>query len=870
MPEKKRSRFEPEKKSIVGRIFAWLFIAGLFGVLVVAVVAGYLYHSVSQDLPPVESLKDVQLQIPLRVYTRDGELIAEYGEQRREPSDINEVPAIVKEAILAAEDDEFYSHIGVSFKGLARAAINLIKTGEKGQGGSTITMQLARNFFLSREKTYSRKLNEILLALKIERTISKDDILELYINKIYLGNRSYGFAAASRVYYGKPIQEVNIAEAAMLAGLPKAPSRYNPIINPERALVRRNYVLRRLRDLDWISESDFSAHIDAPVTAKLNFSRPDAEAHYVGEMARARIKELYGDLWATAGLHVYTTIDGAAQRAANSALRNSLFEYEKRHGFTGAIGNLSADIVEDPEALSEALDEFPSYGGMMPVVAVAVDPGSVTFRTAEAQEFTLPFEEGLSWARERISIEEQGEELTSADQVVRSGDVLYLWEDVNGNVAMVQEPQIEGAFVALDTNTGGIRALVGGFDFRRSKFNRVTQAKRQPGSTFKPFIYSAALEKGDTAATIYNDAPVVFHDDALEGEWRPSNYSGRFFGPTRLREALVKSRNLVSIRVLREIGIDYAIEHSQRFGFTEEAMPPDLSLALGSASVTPLEVASAIGTFANMGYRVTPHFIERIEDARGNVVYEAPQVRLCDTCDISVENPLQDEIDSLLSQRRDDSTEAASASADTVNETDLSNMQHPVSYGSVEAARVLEQRNAYIMRSMLQEVTQRGTGRKAADLGRSDIGGKTGTTNNQLDAWFVGFGGDLVATAWVGSDGLTPLGRGEAGGKVALPMWISFMEQVLPTVPTVTVQEPEGLRTVRVDRKTGEAVNAGADGSMMEIFRSENAPVTERSQSVSVSSQSSGGASNSSSGIVAKPKTRSEKKQTKEKVENLF
>ena len=328
MPEKKRIRYEPENKSIVGRIFAWLFIAGLLAVLVVALVAGYLYHSVSQDLPPVESLRDVQLQIPLRVYTRDGELIAEYGEQRREPSDINEVPAIVKEAILAAEDDEFYSHIGVSFKGLARAAINLIKTGEKGQGGSTITMQVARNFFLSREKTYSRKLNEILLALKIEQTISKDDILELYINKIYLGNRSYGFAAASRVYYGKPIQEVNIAEAAMLAGLPKAPSRYNPIINPERALVRRNYVLRRLRDLDWISATDFSAHIDAPVTAKLNFSRPDAEAHYVGEMARARIKELYGDLWATAGLHVYTTIDGGAQRAANSALRNSLFEYE--------------------------------------------------------------------------------------------------------------------------------------------------------------------------------------------------------------------------------------------------------------------------------------------------------------------------------------------------------------------------------------------------------------------------------------------------------------------------------------------------------------------------------------------------------------
>lgn len=864
----------PEKKSLLGRIFKWLFIAGLLAVLVVALVAGYLYHSVSKDLPPVDSLSDVQLQIPLRVYTREGELIAEYGEKRREPSDINEVPRIVKDAILAAEDAEFYSHKGVSFKGLARAVINLIKTGEKGQGGSTITMQVARNFFLSREKTYSRKLNEILLALKIERTISKDDILELYVNKIYLGNRSYGFAAASRVYYGKPIQEVNVAEAAMLAGLPKAPSRYNPIINPQRALVRRNYVLGRLRDLDWISQSEFDANIDAPVTAKLNFSKPDAEAHYVGEMARARIKELYGDLWATAGLHVYTTIDGAAQRAANSALRGALFEYEKRHGYNGAIGNLTADIFEDPESLADALDEFPSYAALVPAVAVAVGSDFATFRTAETEEYTLPFEEGLSWARKRLSIDELGEELTSADQAINSGDVVYLWEDIAGNMNMVQEPQIEGAFVALDSNTGGIRSLVGGFDFRRSKFNRVTQAKRQPGSTFKPFIYSAALDKGDTAATIYNDAPVVFHDDALEGEWRPSNYSGRFFGPTRLREALVKSRNLVSIRVLREIGIEYAIDFSQRFGFEESAMPPDLSLALGSASVTPLEIASAFGTFANVGYRVTPYFIERIEDARGNTVYEAPEVQFCDACDASYPNPLEEEIESLLNPGRGKNATAgkdSQAASDGIKEVDLSNMQHPDSLGTVDAARVLEQRNAYIMRSMLQEVTRRGTGRKAADLGRKDIGGKTGTTNNQLDAWFVGFGGDLVATAWVGSDGLTPLGRGEAGGKVALPMWISFMEQVLPTIPEVTVEEPEGIRTVRIDSKTGEAANAGQDGSMLEIFLSENAPATQRSsQSVSVSSQGEVSSGSSGGGIIAKPKTRSEKKQTKEKVEKLF
>jgi len=864
----------PEKKSVLGRVIKWFFIAGFLCFIAVAVVAGYLYHSVSKDLPPVESLKDVQLQIPLRVYTSDGELIAEYGEKRREPVDIDDVPKIVKDAILAAEDAEFYSHIGVSFKGLARAAINLIKTGEKGQGGSTITMQLARNFFLSREKTYSRKLNEILLAMKIERTIEKDDILELYINKIYLGNRSYGFAAASRVYYGKPVQDVNIAEAAMLAGLPKAPSRYNPIVNPERASLRRNYVLRRLNELGWITDAEFKTNLDAPVTASLHFSRPDAEAHYVGEMARARIKQLYGELWSTAGLHVYTTLDGASQRAANDALRGALFEYEQRHGFTGAIGKLEADTIEDPERLDEALDEFPQHGGLLPAVVVAVEPLSATFRTANGAEHQLPFEEGLDWARERISIDERGDEITSPDQAIAAGDVVYLWQNIRGDVQMVQEPQIEGALVALDATSGRIRALVGGFDFRRSKFNRVTQAKRQPGSTFKPFIYSAALDKGDTAATIYNDAPVVFHDDALEGEWRPSNYSGRFFGPTRLREALVKSRNLVSIRVLREIGIEYAVEYSQKFGFAQSAMPEDLSLALGSASVTPLELASAFGTFANLGYEVVPHFIERIEDAKGNVVYEAPQVSLCDECDALNLNPLSEEIDSLLRQRAANN-ETSSTSADgssSVQEVDLSNMQHPESLGVVEAPRAIEVRNAYIMRDMLQEVTRRGTGRKAADLGRKDIGGKTGTTNNQLDAWFVGFGGDLVATAWVGSDGLTPLGRGEAGGKVALPMWINFMEQVLPNLPEVSVEEPEGLRNVRIDTKSGEAANAGVDGSMLEVFRTEHAPSVAAVKTVRTNSSSTnnGGSSTQNTQIIAQPQTRAEKKQTKKKIEDLF
>lgn len=839
----------PKKKSVLGRIFKWLLIFGFVGVLVVAIAAGYLYQRVSSDLPPVDSLNDVQLQIPLRVYTEEGELIAEYGEKRREPVDITQVPEVLRNAILASEDAEFYSHSGVSFKGLARAAINLIKTGEKGQGGSTITMQVARNFFLSSEKTYTRKLNEIFLSFKIESALTKDEILELYLNKIYLGNRSYGFAAASKVYYGKAIGDINLAEAAMLAGLPKAPSRYNPIVNPERAKLRRDYVLRRLNELDWISQSDFDETVDLPVTASLHFSKPDAEAHYVGEMARARIKELYGDEWSTAGLSVYTTLKSEDQRAANAALRGALFDYEKRHGFTGLLGTLPREVIDDPEALEEGLDGYSNHGGMMPAVCILVADSEVHVRVASGEEYVLDFETDIAWARTRITTEELGPEITRATEVLTEGDVIYVWQQPDGHVTFVQEPQVEGALVAMDHRTGRLQALVGGFDFRRSKFNRVTQAKRQPGSTFKPFIYSAALEKGDTAATIYNDAPVVFHDDALEGEWRPSNYSGRFFGPTRLREALVKSRNLVSVRVLREIGIPYAIEYAQRFGFEESAMPPDLSLALGSASVTPLEVASGFAIFANLGYRVEPHFIERIEGPKGEIFYQAPEVTLCDECDTT--QPRYLGLDIAAQTGREIGFEDAESANEELAALEL-----------VEAPRVIERRNAYIMRSMLKEVARRGTARKSAELERKDIGGKTGTTNNQLDAWFTGFNSQLVATAWVGSDGLTPLGRGEAGGVVALPMWISYMHGVQDRYSAVDDAEPEGIRTVRIDSKSGEPVSAGSDGSMLEIFRQEQAPASAARASVS---QDVTGEER-----VTKKSTKTVRKKTKEKVDSLF
>ena len=519
--------------------------------------------------------------------------------------------------------------------------------------------------------------------------------------------------------------------------------------------------------------------------------------------------------------------------------------------------------MSDPEALAKRLDELDDHGELEPAVVVAVDEAQAVVIIASGSEFTLPFED-IEWARQRIDVDSRGDELERADEALAVGDVIHVQFDVDGNARFAQMPDVEGAFVAMSPLHGSIIALVGGFDFHRSKFNRVTQARRQPGSTFKPFIYSAALEYGDTPATIYNDAPVVFHDAALEGEWRPSNYSGRFFGPTRLREALVKSRNLVSVRVLREITIPYAIEHAQRFGFTESQMPPDLSLALGSASLTPMELASAFSVFANGGYRVQPHFIERIEDARGNVIYSAPKVVLCDDCGLAeIEgNALDDEMaaESEQSVASNESSAEGANPAATIASAPLD---------VVNAPRVIDARNAFIMTSMMQEVVQRGTARRAGEaLGRQDLAGKTGTTNNQLDAWFGGFSPDIVATAWIGSDGLDPLGRGEAGGVAALPMWTSFMGTMLEGVPQQELVEPEGIETISIDLKTGEP--ATGDGTRMEYFYDTNLPegVELDEEGETVATRSLGDAQ--SEGVAAPLSERQEKRQKAKQVEQLF
>lgn len=843
--------------------FKWLAIFGFCAALIAVAGAGYLYSKVSPTLPDVAHLSEVQLQMPMRVFTSDGQLVAEYGEKRREPVFISEVPDILSNAIIASEDQTFYSHPGVAWQGLVRAGLHLIKTGKKGPGGSTITMQVARNFFLTRDRTYARKLTEIFLSLKIERELAKDQILELYINKIYLGQRAYGFAAAARVYYNKDIGDLTLPEAAMLAGLPKAPSTFNPIVNPERATIRRDYVLGRMLDLGMISATDYTSAKNAPDTASQYVVKPDVEANYVGEMARTRIKNLFGDTWATAGYRVFTTIDSKAQEAANLALRNALYNYELRHGYRGPVDTLDPEILADPEQLFEQLDTYPEYGDLMPAAVVAVSPEQAAVITREGTEFSFDLP-AVEWARKRISVDELGDEVTAVNDVLSVGDVINVQMLGDGTARFVQEPGVEGAFVSVSPTTGQIQALVGGFDYYRSKFNRVTQARRQPGSTFKPFIYSAALEYGDTPATIYNDAPVVFHDAALEGEWRPQNYSGRFFGPTRLREALVQSRNLVSIRVLREITVPFAIDYATRFGFEEQHMPPDLSLSLGSASVTPMELTAAFGVFANGGYKIEPHFIERIEDPRGNVIYTAPKVVLCDDCDPAVKSTM---IEEMRAETLGLSTRPALVAEVDPDTGEISSDYDPrkavIQLDIVNAPLVVEPRNAYILNSMMRDVVSRGTARRAGEaLGRSDLGGKTGTTNNQLDAWFSGFSKDHVASAWVGSDGLDPLGRGEAGGVAALPIWTEYMQTMLQGLEGEPLPEPEGLERVRIDWKSGQP-SAGDSGgeTLLEYFFAENQPEQTRAQAAPRAAT----ASNNGAAVV--PASRQDQKEA---VEELF
>ena len=779
--------------------FFWWSLLALLCAPIMALSGAFLY--LNPTLPDVDALKSVQLQIPLRVYSQDQRLIAEFGEMRRNPITIKQVPQDFVHALLAAEDDNFQHHYGVDVKSLMRAAAQLLQSGRIQTGGSTITMQVAKNFFLSSERSFSRKLNEILLALQIERQLSKDEILELYVNKIYLGNRAYGIEAAANVYYGKGIQELSLAQLAMIAGLPKAPSRFNPLVNPERAKERRDWILGRMNKLGYIDEPSLQAALSAPVDARYHVPSPEVSAPYIAEMARAEMVGRYGSAAYTDGFNVFVTINSERQQIANQALRKGLIEYDHRHGYRGPEARLGdKPLAEQLQRLSQ----LNTMNGMEPALVTSVEASGLMARLRNGEEHVVAWD-SMKWARPFINSRSMGASPKQPADVVQVGDIIRLEQITKDEVQswqFAQVPKAQSALVSLNPHTGAIEALVGGFSFEQSNYNRAVQAKRQPGSSFKPFIYAAALDKGYSPASLVNDAPIVFVDEHLDKVWRPKNDNNTFLGPITLREALYRSRNLVSIRLLQDIGIDYALKYAQLFGFEPDDLPRNYSLALGTASLTPMQIATGWSVFANGGYQIKPYLIERITDRDGKELFSTlPPAKQTTALD-------QEETGESMSL----SQLAAEVAANEAAVEDLHMQQ------------VIDERTAYLMTSMLQDVIRRGTGRRALALGRSDLAGKTGTTNDSKDAWFSGYNADLVTTVWVGFDQPESLGRNEYGGTAALPIWMSYMGAALQDMPNHLPSEPAGMVSMRVDPNTGRAAAPGANDAYFEVFKSEHTP----------------------------------------------
>ncbi|TJY58338.1 penicillin-binding protein 1A [Sinimarinibacterium sp. CAU 1509] len=772
------------------RVLAWLSLAGLIIGTAIAVVAAVAISQMRAELPSVDSLRQLQLSEPLRIYTRDGQLIGEFGAERRATLTYAELPPGLVRAFLAAEDDRFFEHPGVDWQGLMRAVVKLALTGEKSQGGSTITMQLARNVFLSSERTYTRKFKEILLALKVEKELTKEEILELYLNKIYLGERAYGVGAAALVYFGKPVGELSLSQIAVIAGLPKAPSRDNPVANPKKAVERRNYVLRRMRELGNISELEYQAALAEPVAVHPYQAKVDVDAHYVAEMVRAELFAEYGEDAYTRGLNVVTTIDSKRQKAANTALRHALFAYDERHGWRGAETRIPDQMLAGGGGgeLTALLDSYATVAGLVPAVVTAFAPTGIDLLTAQGAVKLAPA--AFEWAG------------LSAKKPLQPGDVVRLRPEGN-DYRLAQLPQIQGAFVAVDPDDGAIQALVGGLDFFAGKFNRVIQARRQAGSGFKPFLYSAAMNYGFTPASVILDAPVVFDDSALESTWRPENYGGDIKGPMRLREALVQSRNLVSIRLLQAIGLNYARDYIPRFGLPADRLPNDLTMALGSAVFTPLEMARGYSTIANGGFVIDPYFIDSVRDNHGSELFRAKPKRACEAC---------------LEQN------VAGAAQSPESSEDAGSAVPAPDQNWTPATRTIDPRIIWLITDILHDVATRGTAAKVRELGRSDLGGKTGTTNDETDAWFSGFQRHLVAVTWVGFDQPTPLGRGEVGGRAALPAWMDFMRTVLKDVPEETLPRPDGLVNVRIDPNTGRLAAVGDPDAIFETVQQDHIP----------------------------------------------
>ncbi len=746
----------------------YLVLIAFIAVLAVGSLVGLAAVLIYPELPPLDALSDYRPKIPLRVYSEDGFLIAEFGEERRAVVKIDEVPTQMKQAILAAEDERFYQHGGVDTLGLLRAAISDVVAGGAKEGASTITMQVARAFFLSPEKTWKRKISEMLLANKIEQNFSKNKILELYINQIYLGQRAYGFAAAAQVYFGKPLNKLTAAEYAMLAGLPKAPSKYNPFVNLKRAEQRQHYVLGRMYALHFLSKDEYQESLTQELSFKKSHQSRELAADYVAEIVRQSLYDQYQEGIYSSGLKVVTTILKKNQEAANAAVLKGLLDYDKRHGYRGPEGMVNLYRTgRTPESLmDEALDDLDEFGGLEPAVVIEANPKLIKVYRQGGRI------ENITGDDMKQLVKNISDPKTPSKQKIVKGSIVRIFQADDGHWSIVQLPQVEASLVAADPQTGAVRALVGGFDFSRNKFNHVTQAWRQPGSSFKPFIYSAALDKGVTAASVINDAPITISaaETGSGSAWEPHNFDGKFEGPMRMRIALTKSKNMVSIRILQHIGVAYAQDYIQRFGFSPKMHPAYLTMALGAGSVTSWQMLGAYSVFANGGYRVPPYLISSISDSKGKL--------LSATKPVTVANG---------------------------------------------AERVVDPRNVFIMVNILQDVARIGTAAKAKDLGRYDLAGKTGTTNNQVDAWFAGFDPKQVAIAWIGYDQPRSLGGQETGAHAALPIWIDYMGKVLKDVPDDPYPVPPGVVQAKIDANTGMRLDDD-DSGIYEYFYQEFLP----------------------------------------------
>ena len=792
-------------KTFVFHFVRKLLITIFIGLVVLFI--GIMYY-IEFELPDIEALNTVQLQVPLQIFTHDGKLMAEYGEKRRIPIPFAQIPKPLIDAVLATEDQRYFQHPGIDVPGLLRATLKLMVTGKKEEGGSTITMQVARSFYLTRHKTFGRKLREILLALKIDHRLSKQKIIELYLNKIFLGSRAYGVAAAAEIYYGKPLNQLSLDQYAMLAGLPKAPSALNPIIYPVAAKRRRDHVLYRMYELGYIQEKDYKIAVQAPLKATYHDLQTQIKAPYAAELVRQQLEQMYGDIIYTDGFNVYTTLDSNLQATANTAIHDGLLIYDQRHGYRGAEQNLGTPDLKNLMAWKKRISSIPIVNTLEPAVVMEVEEQSVLALRANGTLVTVPWN-GLSWARKQINADFLGRMPDTAAEILKPGDVIRIMPSSN-SWRLTQIPKAEAGMVALNPQDGEILAMVGGFDFQNSNFNRITNALRQPGSSFKPFIYSAALDKGYTLATVINDAPIVIENPIDNTLWRPQNDTGRFYGPTRLREALAHSRNLVSIRLLGLIGTNYAVTYAQRFGFSASQLPPSLSLALGTASVTPLDMATAYAVFANQGFRITPYIIADIRNSAGQIIYQAKPLTACATCP-------------------DDLTPALLAAAKEAEEADDDKPKPPpVKHvkDTTHAPRVISEQTAYLITSTLHDVIQYGTATEARSLQRKDLAGKTGTTSNQVDAWFVGYNPDIVALSWVGFD--QPQSLHEYGAQAALPIWIEFMQAALHGKPEHIIDQPSDIQSVRVDSHSGLRADASDPDSIYELFMKPYTPSEER------------------------------------------